>query len=99
MVGRVTLVTLVTGLPASSSLLNVTVSGPGTGCKSGAAPGQIGIWCPVDDCQESASALLLQIATTTLRAKIKTFVSYPCTFGSPRSTYTVTGRRFCDESS
>ena len=44
MVGRVTLVTLVTGLPVSSSSLNVTVSGPGTGRKSGAAPGQIGIW-------------------------------------------------------
>ena len=37
-VDRVTLCTLVTGLPANNLWLNDVVSGPGTDCRSGAAP-------------------------------------------------------------
>jgi hypothetical protein len=41
-VGWVTLVTAVAGFPANNFSLTVAVSGPGTGFRSGAAPGHIG---------------------------------------------------------
>jgi hypothetical protein len=76
-VGRVTLVTAVTGRPPIRSFeFIVTVSGPGTGFRSGATPGQIGICvCPVDGSQSAAFACTLVHATSSPRAMIQSFMT------------------------
>src|ERR1700678_3525431 len=54
-VGRVTLLTHVHGLPATGLSDCPSVSGPETGFASGATPGHIGIWvCPGEGCQGAA---------------------------------------------
>src|SRR5438876_11749682 len=77
MVGCETLTTKTNGLPATTqSVLDKTASGPGTGCASGTAPGQIGTCvCPGDGCQTFVCALRPPHANTTQRAKIKVFIT------------------------
>src|SRR6266566_3789154 len=80
-VGRVTLNTPTTGLPAISPSFPddvVVTSGPATGCASGAVPGQIGTCvCPGDGCQAGVCALRSPNANTTQRAKSKGFITIP----------------------
>src|SRR5256885_8993972 len=66
MVGCETLTTKTNGLPATTqSVLDKTASGPGTGCASGTAPGQISTCeCPGDGCQTFVCALSLPHAKT-----------------------------------
>src|SRR5207244_12857502 len=65
-VGCETLTTKTNGLPATTQfVLDKTASGPGTGCASGTAPGQIGTCvCPGDGCQTFVCALRLPHAKT-----------------------------------
>src|SRR6185437_558297 len=74
-VGRVTLVTAVTGLPASNLPLTVAVSVPGTGCRAGAAPGQIVICLfPAAGCQTVVAACALPHVASRHRAIVKNFM-------------------------
>src|SRR6266566_7150977 len=77
-VGRVTLNTPTTGLPAISPSFPddaVVTSGPATGWGSGTVPGHIGTCvCPGDGCQTGVCALRPPHAKTTQRAKSKAFI-------------------------
>src|SRR5439155_8679302 len=77
MVGYETLTTKTNCLPATTqSVLDKTASGPGTGCASGTAPGQIGTCvCPGDACQTFVCARRPPNVNTTHRAKIKSFIT------------------------
>jgi hypothetical protein len=80
MVGLVTLLMAIQGLPATKESLPVvvTVSGPATGWGLGGVLGQMGIWVwPGDGCQTGVWALR-EIDTETRRtAKIKDFITTP----------------------
>src|SRR5258708_4535740 len=90
MVGRVTLNTPTTGLPAISPSFpddGVVTSGPATGCGSGTAPGHIGTCvCPGDGCQAGVCALRPPDANTTQRAKSKGFITIPSEAGYSKTT-------------
>src|SRR5580658_3811814 len=80
MVGRVTLLTPVAGLPVSIHGFAVVSanSGPATGWGSGTLPGHIGTCvCPGDGCHTGFCALRPPNADTTKRAKIKSFMTIP----------------------
>src|SRR6185437_8588762 len=77
-VGRATLVTAVTGLPASNLSLTVAVSGPGTGCGAGAAPGHNGTCaCPSAGCQTVVFACAPALASNSPKATTQSFMTIP----------------------
>ena len=78
MVGRETLPTSIHGLPATNSVTVLEISGPATGCASGAVPGHIGTCvCPGEGCQTGVCALKEPNVITTKRAKSKGLVTVP----------------------
>jgi hypothetical protein len=76
-VGRVTLVIAVTGNPPIKSFVFlVSVSGPGTGFKSGAVPGHIGTCtCPAEGCHCIVFACALAHASSSPRATAHRFMT------------------------
>src|SRR6266702_7041336 len=80
MVGRVTLLTPTTCLPATRNVFpdGSTTSDPLTDCGSGAATGHMGTCvCPGDGSQPPFCAVRLPSAQTLQRAKIKGFIRIP----------------------
>src|ERR1035438_1055601 len=77
MVGRVTLLTPMTCLPATKNVFSEgsTTSGPLTGCGSGTASGQIGTCTCPGGCQPFVSAPTPTAANTAQIASLKNFIT------------------------
>src|SRR6185312_6560415 len=85
MVGRDTLVTAVTVLPASSVVPVFAYSGPGMAIMSGGVPGHSGICtCPAAGCHTSAFACRLAHASNNVSDTIHGFMALPRPGARPR---------------